>query len=92
MGDDHMQPAILLVGSAHPGWAGLHTSLKGDRRLCVVGAPRLSVDAARLAAERHPDAILVAADPTDTPVVALVETLRVAYRASKIISRRRSLI
>lgn len=80
-----MQPAILLVGSAHPGWAGLHASLKEDRRLRVVGAPRLPDDAARLAAERHPDAILVAADPTDTPVVALVDTLRVAYRAGKVI-------
>ncbi len=85
MHTQHTTTQILLISSPHLNWERLRTLLAKQRYVQVVGEGHRRDEAVEVAAAEQPDVIIAGSDIPGTPIVTLVQELRAASPASRIV-------
>jgi two-component system nitrate/nitrite response regulator NarL len=83
----HMQPTttVLLISSPHLNWERLRALLAKQRHAQVVGEVHQCDEAVRHAVGEQPDVIIAGSDVPGVPIIVLVQELRDASPASRIV-------
>ncbi|MDQ2828063.1 MAG: hypothetical protein M3Y74_03325 [Chloroflexota bacterium] len=82
-----MQPTTIpLISSPHPNWIRLQSILQKQRHLQVIRAVGQCDEAVRAVTVEQPDVIIADSDLPTIPIVPLVEEVRAASPASRIIA------
>jgi len=76
---------ILLISSPHLNWERLRALLDKQRHAQVVGEGHRHDEAVCVAAAEQPDVIIAGSDIPGTPIIPLVQELRAASPASRIV-------
>jgi DNA-binding NarL/FixJ family response regulator len=77
--------SILLVASEHFGWYGLRMTLQHERPFEILEDARPAAAGLRLAGALQPDAMFVASDVTDSPIVVLSQGMHTVSPVSKLL-------
>lgn len=81
-----MQAIIIqLISSPHANWIKLQVTLRKHRGISIIGEAHQHDEAVSIATAEQPDLIFAGSDLPGVPIVPLVEELRAASPASRIV-------
>ncbi len=82
-----IQSSVLLISADHVTcqWMGLHAFLQAELDLCVLADIQQAADSVRVAADQHPDHVLIDAAVGGIGLVPLVRQVRRASSASRVV-------